>query len=226
MNLLSELFDLGEPPRPDYRIPDREQIMTRVRNALGKLPDRALMPLYPTSAVIQHSVLAGRDPVQLLGERMARVNSKLFPDPASIPAYLESQGWFHGYCAPGLWRTFRHHFGPKFNVELHFERTRLDDYQFSITQAGGAIAETGTIILTDEVSSSRLSSLAPWAHFAVILREDIMLDVPRAVRALGLDRSTVWVTGPSKTADVEGILIEGVHGPGIQGAVVIEERVR
>jgi len=31
----------------------------------------------------------------------------------------------------------------------------------------------------------------------------------------------IWCTGPSKTADVEGILIEGVHGPGQQIALVV-----
>ena len=33
--------------------------------------------------------------------------------------------------------------------------------------------------------------------------------------------NTIWCTGPSKTADVEGILIEGVHGPGEQVALLI-----
>ena len=38
---------------------------------------------------------------------------------------------------------------------------------------------------------------------------------------LGNDPNTIWVTGPSKTADVEGILIEGVHGPGAQIALLL-----
>jgi L-lactate dehydrogenase complex protein LldG len=226
MNIWRQILEMREPPPPDPRISDRDQVLMRVQKALAKLPKRAAMPLYDRMAMVQHSVLEGRDLVELLGERMQRVNARLFPTPTAIMEYLEAQGWRHGYCAPILWRTLRSYFPPHFKVELHFEPSRLNDYQFSFTLAAGAIAETGTIILSDEVSGSRLSSLAPWAHFAVILREDIVPHVPRAVRALGLDRSTVWCTGPSKTADVEGILIEGVHGPGVQGAVVIEERVR
>ena len=39
--------------------------------------------------------------------------------------------------------------------------------------------------------------------------------------AMPADPNIIWVTGPSKTADVEGILIEGVHGPGIQIALLV-----
>jgi L-lactate dehydrogenase complex protein LldG len=39
---------------------------------------------------------------------------------------------------------------------------------------------------------------------------------------LGSDPNIIWCTGPSKTADVEGILIEGVHGPGVQIALLVD----
>ena len=42
-----------------------------------------------------------------------------------------------------------------------------------------------------------------------------------AVAALGDDHYVIFCTGPSKTADVEGILIEGVHGPGEQVALIL-----
>lgn len=41
-----------------------------------------------------------------------------------------------------------------------------------------------------------------------------------AIAALGDDPNVIFCTGPSKTADVEGILIEGVHGPGEQVALI------
>ena len=42
-----------------------------------------------------------------------------------------------------------------------------------------------------------------------------------ASNALGDSPNIIWCTGPSKTADVEGILIEGVHGPGEQIALLV-----
>ena len=100
---------------------------------------------------------------------------------------------------------------------------RIDDVRFGITRAAGAIAETGTLILNDATTSSRLAALAPWIHVAVVpagARSTVR--VADAVRALGSQMNEVWSTAPSKTADVEGILIEGVHGPGEQIALLLD----
>jgi len=106
-------------------------------------------------------------------------------------------------------------------VETEFDRTRVDDYQFGITRAAGAIAETGTVILSDSITSRRLGALTPWVHVAVLRREQIFIDTPAAIAALPADPNVIWCTGPSKTADVEGILIEGVHGPGVQAVLLL-----
>ena len=55
-------------------------------------------------------------------------------------------------------------------VETNYDRTRYDDYQFGITRATGAIAESGTVIIDDERTSRRLAALAPWVHVAVLER--------------------------------------------------------
>jgi L-lactate dehydrogenase complex protein LldG len=61
-----------------------------------------------------------------------------------------------------------------------------------------------------------LAGLAVWVHIVCVPRSAIYRSIPDALAGMGFDPNIVWVTGPSKTADIEGILIEGVHGPGVQ----------
>jgi L-lactate dehydrogenase complex protein LldG len=153
---------------------------------------------------------------------MEGVNGMVVASAAALAAELRGRGWLRGYCDPELWARLEPEFGAGFSVETQFDRSRVDDYQFGITRGAGAIAETGTIILDDATTSSRLGALAPWAHVAVIPRHKLFPDIPAAVAALGNDPNVIWCTGPSKTADVEGFLIEGVHGPGVQVALFVD----
>ena len=93
--------------------------------------------------------------------------------------------------------------------------------KFGITRATGAIAESGTVIIDDKRTSHRLAALSPWVHVAVLERQEIYRAMSDAIAAFGDSPNIIWCTGPSKTADVEGILIEGVHGPGEQIALLV-----
>lgn len=154
--------------------------------------------------------------------RIIAVNGEVAPNPPALAESLRRRGWLRGYCDPLLWPGLQPHFGSDFTVETTFDVSRVDDYQFGITRGLGAIAETGTIIIGDRTTSRRLGALAPWAHVAVIPRQALYSDLLEAVARLGDDPNVIWCTGPSKTSDVEGILIEGVHGPGAQIALFVD----
>ena len=200
---------------------DREAILSRVRGALAPLRERAPLPQYDSEIAVMRKLIAGRDLAELFAERIKRVNGLAFTDIAALVAHLRANKWLRGYCDPALLPRLASQFGPDFTLEQDFDRKRVDDYAFGITRAAGAIAESGTIVLNDVTTSRRLAALAPWVHIAVVERGSIFADLPQAVAALGADTNVIWCTGPSKTADVEGILIEGVHGPGAQIALVV-----
>ena len=201
---------------------DRETILGRVRSALEPIKQRAPLPNYDSGAELARERPGAGDPFAEFAVRMRAVNGEVVDGPAALAESFRGRGWVRGYCDPVLWPLLAPFLCDGFTVETVFDRTRVDDYSFGITHAVGAIAETGTIILDDASSSSRLAALAPWAHVAVISRGKLHPDLPAAVAALGSDPNVVWCTGPSKTADVEGILIEGVHGPGAQIAMWID----
>lgn len=204
----------------------RDQILSRVRDALAPLPSRTPLPDWDSELVHLRSTVpaptSGADLWSAFGTRFRVLNGLAFSSPAELVNYLAEQNLLRGYCDPTLYSKLSHAFPATFSVETTLNRDRIDDYQFGLTLAAGAIAETGTLILSDNTSSSRLGALAPWVHIAALRREQIHPDISAAVAGLPADPNIVWVTGPSKTADVEGILIEGVHGPGIQAALLID----
>ena len=199
----------------------RERILGRVREALAPLPRRAPLPDWSEALAVRRGTREAGDLWALFAERLKAVNGTPLTAVPDLVALLEAGGWRHGYCDPALWPRLRGDFPGTFTVETEFDRRRVDDYQFGITAAAGAIAETGTLVLSDRGTSCRLGALAPWVHVAVLRREQIVADLPAAIAALPADPNVIWVTGPSKTADVEGILIEGVHGPGREVALLL-----
>jgi L-lactate dehydrogenase complex protein LldG len=70
-------------------------------------------------------------------------------------------------------------------------------------------------------TSDRLAALSPWLHVAVLSEAEIIRSIPEAIARFDKAPNIIWITGPSKTADVEGILIQGVHGPGEQVALLL-----
>jgi len=201
---------------------ERAAIVSRIRAALAGRADKAAAPEYPSDIAVSRAALGGHGLVEMFMKGLERVRGRAFTSPVALAAWLRERGALHGYCDPELLPLVGHGFGADFVLETAFERARIDDYAFGITRAVGGIAETGTLVLDDASTARRLAALAPWIHVALVRRSELHRDVSQAIAALGSDPNVVWVTGPSKTADVEGILIEGVHGPGEEVALILE----
>jgi len=104
--------------------------------------------------------------------------------------------------------------------------------EVGITGADFALAETGSLVLTSLTEGSQLASLAPPVHIALYRRSQIRGSLDEVLQNLpgssgperpGPTRSIVFVTGPSRTADIEQILVRGVHGPRDVHAILVEE---
>jgi len=88
------------------------------------------------------------------------------------------------------------------------------DVGISTAQAG--IAETGTLILDSACESHRLVSLVPPVHIAIINASAIVATLADALTLLQqkeISPAITFITGPSRTADIELTLTIGVHGP-------------
>ncbi|MBM3765783.1 MAG: hypothetical protein FJW32_10370 [Acidobacteria bacterium] len=96
-----------------------------------------------------------------------------------------------------------------------------------ITSAYCLLAETGTIVFRASAEESRLISLLPPVHIAVVSSRRMLggLDEMLSMIARPVDDSSamVFITGPSRTGDIEQILVRGVHGPGHVHVVIVHE---
>ena len=94
-----------------------------------------------------------------------------------------------------------------------------------ITSADYALADTGTLVMLASPQETRLVSLLPPVHIAVISSARILTGLDELLallpRPAEQTSSMVLITGPSRTGDIEQILVRGVHGPGEIHVVVV-----
>lgn len=93
----------------------------------------------------------------------------------------------------------------------------FDQVDAGITTTRGGIAETGSLILWPDRNEPRTLSLVPPLHIAVLDAAHLHETLHGAMRAQAwandLPTNALLVTGPSKTADIQRLLVYGAHGP-------------
>ena len=101
----------------------------------------------------------------------------------------------------------------------------LDDVVVGITGAYAALADTGSIVVVSGPGRGRIASLLPPTHIAVVGAEQLSPSLAPFLTAnpdvADVGTNMVVITGPSRTGDIEGTLVLGVHGPGDLHVIVI-----
>ena len=104
-----------------------------------------------------------------------------------------------------------------------------------ITGVDLVLAESGTLVLSSLTEGAQVASLAPPVHVALYRRSQLVGSLDEVLAKLPVSsspdrpsagRSVVFITGTSRTADIEQILIRGVHGPREVHAVLLEDSCR
>jgi L-lactate dehydrogenase complex protein LldG len=82
-----------------------------------------------------------------------------------------------------------------------------------VTEADFLLAETGTLVLCSSAAKPRAVSLLPRVHLAVVRPELLRPDLHQVLAEAKDSRYLVFITGPSRTSDIELTVTLGVHGP-------------
>lgn len=94
-------------------------------------------------------------------------------------------------------------------------KARMALAQAGVLTADAAIADSGTIVIYHDAGTSSLASVLPEAIFVLLPASRLQANLHEFIRTADADKSRnmVMITGPSRTADIEKILILGAHGP-------------
>ncbi len=110
-------------------------------------------------------------------------------------------------------------------------RKQVIDSYIGITAADFCMADTASLVMRTRPGQARSVSLVPSIHIAVINLDRIIRDLKELfallsfdpqVRKEGLTNCMTFISGPSKTADVEATMVHGAHGPREVYVYVIE----
>ncbi len=110
-------------------------------------------------------------------------------------------------------------------------RETIRQADVGVTGTDYALAETGSLVILPRRGLSRLVSLVPPVHIALVRPEEVLetlhdLFLLRRLEYYQQDRDMGsylnFITGPSRTADIEMTIVQGVHGPRSVHLVLIE----
>ncbi|MGP4843704.1 LutC/YkgG family protein [Marinobacter sp. 1Y8] len=92
----------------------------------------------------------------------------------------------------------------------------FDVAEVALSRARGGIAETGTLIVESNPQVPRTLSLVPPVHVIIIDEDTVVSSLQQALahyEKKSLPTNLVFISGPSKTADIQQTLAYGAHGP-------------
>jgi L-lactate dehydrogenase complex protein LldG len=108
---------------------------------------------------------------------------------------------------PGIW------------TDSGYDVREMENCDAGVTECDALIAQTGSVLVTSRSAGGRALSVLPPHHVVLARRDQMVADLPAAFALLTRKYAENYpsfigfVTGPSRTGDIERILVLGAHGP-------------
>ena len=100
-----------------------------------------------------------------------------------------------------------------------YEVLEMEKCDAGVTECDALIAQTGSVLVTSRSAGGRALSVLPPHHVVIARRSQLVADLPAAFALLKAKYAPEFpsmmsfITGPSRTGDIERILVLGAHGP-------------
>jgi L-lactate dehydrogenase complex protein LldG len=179
----------------------RDNILDRVRTALRAPAHR---PLPPTDAPIFPPVT---NPEARFREEFAALKGELIENGEQLAGFLRN---FAKIATDGSGLVGK---------AIGEANASVRECDLGVTSCDCLVAQTGSIIVSTLSAGGRALSVLPPTHLVIARRDQIVPDLATAMALLRKRYDKHWpsalsvITGPSRTADIEKILVMGAHGP-------------
>jgi L-lactate dehydrogenase complex protein LldG len=210
----------------------RDEILDGIRIALGRRPGQAA-PSVPPTARVPARVSGSADEeitmllaeISKLGGRTRRLDADGLKDALVELIQVET------IRKATLWQTAElqalgvSEILSVRGVEIVSSQAGKDALarcDLGVTGVDMALPETGTLVLRASPERSRAVSLLPRVHLALVRPAHLRADLETVLREMRTNPYFVFVTGPSRTADIELTVTIGVHGPQVLYVWVLE----
>jgi L-lactate dehydrogenase complex protein LldG len=104
-------------------------------------------------------------------------------------------------------------------TDTGYDVREMERCDAGITECDALIAQTGSVLVTSRSAGGRALSVLPPHHIVLARRDQLIPDLPAAFELLHARYAAAYpsfigfITGPSRTGDIERILVLGAHGP-------------
>lgn len=203
----------------------RQAIFARIRQAQNRPPEPEQAELDQVAHYLaQHEggprPDIGSDLVERFRQQAMRTSQTIdevdnFNDvPAAVARYLAGLGLGSSAIA---WQTLTHLPWQQSGLEVAF-RPPVNEDLVGITGCFCAVAETGTLMMLSGAETFASAALLPETHIAIVPVKRILGSIEDAFALAQsergvLPRATNFISGPSRTGDIEQTIVLGAHGP-------------
>ena len=221
----------GRDEGTNNRLKGREAILARIREALKiaaphpvtDAPQEPISPqqwLPPVGPTLDEQIELFRQNAQVL-----KADFQVCADTAGAIEFIKTLAATEGWKKIGL------HDGeltnaiagtlglPMVKTDGGYALDALENCDAGLTECEALIAQTGTVMISARRSGGRALSVLPPHHIVLARRNQMMPDLPAALKKVQEKFSNNYpgiislITGPSRTGDIERILVLGAHGP-------------
>ncbi len=177
---------------------------TRIENAWEQAPALHKIQTQEQAPALQNKITQFTSELTALGGHVYQTQNAT----QDIIEFLKSRGVHKIHLEPKtLDENILH------DAEIDFTHEPDPQIIVGVTNALCGLADTGSILIVDGEGSPLHASLLPEIHIAVLRSSNILSSLSDAMHLVKGTGAAVFITGPSRTADIEMTLTIGVHGP-------------